>query len=224
MPLSISCASSGRKPIGSTSSAMALEKTRWTLGSAREPGGLVARSRGVLRAGSTCLGLRRYRRRGSLEGSVSREHGDIDVLVDRKALSAHTASLEAIGYSAPQVYFEVVQGQPLVLGTDRDGMPVELGIYDEIEPGVASFVLPTASGLTRFDLPHDTLHHPITEIGGASVRTVSPLALFHLREAFIRSGVFGPPRDKDIATQAALRDRLLSGRTQEELRLHTAPA
>ncbi len=65
-------------------------------------------------------------------------------------------------------------------------MPVEVGVYDEIE--------------------------------GMSVRTDSPLALFHLRAAFILSGVFGPPRDRDIAIQAMLRDRLLSGRTKEELR------
>ena len=159
-----------------------------------------------------------------LEGSVRREHGDIDVLVDRKALRTHIESFEAIGYPALRVYFEVVPGQPLVLGAERDGMPVEVGVYDEIEAGVASFVLPTERGLTRFNLPDDTLHHPISEIEGTSVRTVSPLALFHLREAFILSGVFGPPRDRDIAVQALLRDRLLSGRTTEELRLLTSPA
>ena len=136
-----------------------------------------------------------------LEGTVSREHGDIDVLVDRKALRAHIEAFEAIGYPAPQVYFEVVPGQPLVLGTERDGMPLEVGVYDEIEAGVASFVLPTERGLTRFNLPEDTFHHPITEIDGTPVRTVSPLALFHLREAFI-----------------------LSGRAEEALRLRTVPA
>ena len=159
-----------------------------------------------------------------LEGSIGPDHGDVDVLVDRKALRSHMQSLEALGYPALQVYFEAVPGQPLVLGTERDGMPVEVGVYDEIDAGVASFVLPTERGLTRFVLPEDTLRHPITEIEGTSVRTVSPLALFHLREAFVLSGVFGPPRDKDVAVQGMLRDRLLSGRTEEELRLRTVPA
>ena len=154
-----------------------------------------------------------------LEGSVSREHGDVDVLVDRKVLRTHIESFQAIGYPALRVYYQVVPGQPLVLGAERDGMPMEVGVFDELEPGVASFVLPTERGLTRFTLPEDTLHYPVTEIEGASIRTVSPLALFHLREAFILSGVFGPPRDRDMAIQAKLRDRLLSGRTKEELRL-----
>ena len=100
-------------------------------------------------------------------------------------------------------------------------MPMEIGIYDEMGSGVASFVLPTEEGLRRFILPDDTLDHHVTEIDGTSVRTVSPLALYHLREAFILTGVFGPPRDKDVATQARLRDELLSGATEDELRLRT---
>jgi hypothetical protein len=109
-------------------------------------------------------------------------------------------------------------------GLNETGCRWRVGVYDAIEAGVASFVLPTERGLTRFNLPEDTLHHPITEIEGRSVRTVSPLALFHLREAFILSGVFGPPRDRDMAIQATLRARLLSGRSMEELRLRTVPA
>ncbi len=57
-----------------------------------------------------------------LEGSVIREHGDIDLLVNRNALSRYIERFEAIGYASPQVYFEVVSGQPLVLGAERNGM------------------------------------------------------------------------------------------------------
>jgi hypothetical protein len=156
-----------------------------------------------------------------LDGSVTREHGDVDVLVDRKALSRHRDAFESIGYPPLEVYFEVVSDQPLVLGTERDGMPLEVGVYDEID-GVATFVLPTEQGPTRFILPDDTLEHPVTEIDGTSVRTVSPLALYHLREAFLVTGAFGPPRDKDVTTQARLRDELLSNATEDDLRLRTA--
>lgn len=156
-----------------------------------------------------------------LEGSVTREHGDVDLLVARNALSRHIQGFEAIGFPTPQVYFEVVSGHPLVLGAERDGMPMELGVYDRTESGNASFVLPTDDGLTRFILPNDTLHHPMTEIDGTLVRTVSPLALYHLREAFILTGVFGPPREKDVAIQARLRDELLPDASEEDLRLRT---
>jgi hypothetical protein len=158
-----------------------------------------------------------------LEGSVSRQHGDIDLLVDRSVLPAHLETFEAIGYPSLRVLFEVVPGQPLVLGSERDGMPMEVGVYDEMGSGIASFVLPTEHGPTRFILPADTLRHPVTEIEGASVRTVSPLALYHLREAFILTGVFGPPRDQDVAIQARLRDGLLADATEDELRLRTVP-
>lgn len=100
-------------------------------------------------------------------------------------------------------------------------MPLEIGVYDEAVSGTASFVLPTDDGLTRFILPDDTLHHPVTEIEGTVIRTVSLLALYHLREAFMLTGVFGPPRDKDVAIQARLRDRLLSDATEDDLRLRT---
>ncbi len=159
-----------------------------------------------------------------LNGTVTREHGDIDLLVSRSALPRHLRGFEAIGYPSPQVYFEVVSGQPLVLGSERGGMPLEIGVYDEMGSGGASFVLPTEDGLTRFILPDDTLEHPVTEIDGTSVRTVSPLALYHLREAFILTGVFGPPRDQDAAIQARLRKTLLSDATEDELRLRTVAA
>src|SRR5262245_19658466 len=113
-----------------------------------------------------------------LEGSVGQEHGDIDVLVGRDSLPSLGDRFEAIGYQPLRVLFEVVPGRPLVLGAERDGMPIEVGVYDEMESGVASFVLPTEEGLTRFILPDDTLTHPVTEIDGTSVRTVSPLALY----------------------------------------------
>ncbi len=88
-----------------------------------------------------------------LEGSVTREHGDIDLLVNRNALARHMHGFEAFGYPPPQVYFEVVSGSPLVLGAERDGMPMEIGVHDEMEPGIASFVLPTAAGLTSSSCP-----------------------------------------------------------------------
>jgi len=160
-----------------------------------------------------------------LEGSISQEHGDIDVLVDRNHVSEHMDSFQAIGYPPFQVLFEVVPGQPLVLGAERDGMPLEIGVFDTVgSSGDASFVLPTGDGLIRIILPVDTFSHPDIEVGGMRVRTVSPLALYHMRVAFIQTGVFGPPRDKDVMTQARLRDSLLADVPEDDLRLRTSPA
>jgi len=158
-----------------------------------------------------------------LDGSITQEHGDIDVLVARGALPASLRAFDAIAFPSFEVYFEVLAGQPLVLGSERDGKRVEIGVFDELEPALPSFVLPTEDRPTRFILPEDTLRYPVTEIQGASVRTVSPLALYHLRGAFILTGAFGPPRHKDVVAQARLRDELLAHASVDELRMRSVP-
>jgi hypothetical protein len=144
-----------------------------------------------------------------LDGSLTRPHGDVDVLVGRRSLDVHLAQLGAMGFTDFEVYFEPQPGRPLVLGGAHAGRTVELGIFDELEPGIASFVLPVAERLVRISLSRDALRHPVGSIAGVPIRTVSPLALYQLREAFIHTGVFGPPREKDRAAQARLRQELL---------------
>lgn len=152
-----------------------------------------------------------------LDGSITRPHGDVDVLVGRATLDLHLAQLGAIGFAHFEVYFEPQPGRPLVLGGEHDGLSLELGVFDELEPGIASFVLPVEPGLVRVSLPDDALRHPVAAIDGVPIRTVSPLALYQLREAFIRTGVFGPPRDKDRAAQARLRQKLLVDLPERDL-------
>jgi hypothetical protein len=144
-----------------------------------------------------------------LDGSLTRPHGDVDVLVGRASLDFHLAQLGSIGFTDFAVYFEPQPGRPLVLGGAHAGRSLELGVFDELEPGIASFVLPVERGLVRISLPSGALQHPIGSIDGVPIRTVSPVALYQLREAFIQTGVFGPPRDKDRAAQTRLRQELL---------------
>ena len=146
-----------------------------------------------------------------LDGSMTRPHGDVDVLVGRASLDQHLAQLGSLEFGAFEVYYEPQAGRPLGLGCTHGDVSIELGLYDELEPGIASFVLPGEVGFVRIALPGDTLRHPIGSIDGVPIRTVSPLALYHLRETFIRTRVFGPPRDKDVGAQARLRSELLAG-------------
>lgn len=144
-----------------------------------------------------------------LDGSITRPHGDVDVLVGRATLEQHVAQLGSMGFTTFEVFFESQPGTPLVLGSANGDLAIELGVFDELQPGKASFVLPVRSGAVRISLPDDALRHPLGSIDGVPIRTVSPLALYHLREAIIHTGVFGPPRDKDRAAQARLRQELL---------------
>ena len=153
-----------------------------------------------------------------LDRSITRPHGDVDVLVGRATLDLNLAQLGSIGFIDFDVLFEPQPGRPLVLGAARAGQNLELGVFDELEPGIGSFVLPVESALVRVSLPDDALRHPIGSIDGVPIRTVSPLALYQLREAFIQTGVFGPPRDKDRAAQARLRQELLIDIQERDLR------
>ena len=160
-----------------------------------------------------------------LDGTITRPHGDVDVLVARAALERHLAQLDALGFTDFDVLFESPPGLPLVLGATNRGLNLELGVFDELEPGSASFVLPAQAGAVRITLPPDTLTFPVTSIDGLPIRTISPLALYQLRQAFIHTGAFGPARDKDRAAQARLREELLGNAPEADLspRIESVP-
>jgi hypothetical protein len=94
-------------------------------------------------------------------------------------------------------------------GRDFGRSKIELGIVDEDECGFY-FVAGTLDGdLQRVDLTDDLFSHPPVVIDGLAVHVVSPLALYQMRDAFIRLGTFGAPRDKDVTVQAKIREHLL---------------
>ena len=61
--------------------------------------------------------------------------------------------------------------------------------------------------LHRIAVTDDLFRCPPVEIEQTVVQTVSPLALYQIREAFVRLGTFGPPREKDITVQAQIKSR-----------------
>ena len=158
-----------------------------------------------------------------LAGQTTRPHGDVDVLVGRIDLVAHLQRFADWGFPSFEIYFEAVPGSPLVYHAASDGIELELGIYDELVPGRPSFVLPADEQLTRVTLPSDSFTHPLGRIDGVSIRTISPLALYQMRAAFMRTGAFGPPRPKDETAQAQLRKSLLAGMQPDELEPEFGP-
>ena len=159
-----------------------------------------------------------------LDGSITRPHGDVDVLVARASLERHLGQFGALGYAGFDVLFESSPGVPLVLGATHRGLNLELGVFDELEPGSASFVLPVEAGAVRITLPADTLTFPVGRLDGVPIRTISPLALYQLRQAFISTGAFGPARDKDRAAQTRLRGQLLGNAAEADLSPRIEPA
>ena len=143
-----------------------------------------------------------------LEGSLDRPHGDLDVLVRRSELHDRMEQVQHLGFTRLEVYYEPLPGRPLVLGGTSSGLNLEFGIVDEDASGFYFVAGATEGGLQRVELTGDLFSSPPVMLEGTAVHIVSPLALYQVRDAFMRLGTFGVPREKDITIQARLREHL----------------
>ena len=143
------------------------------------------------------------------EGVLDRSHGDLDVLLPRKALPERIAQMQRLGFPSLEVYYEPLPGRSLVLGCSSGDLHVEFGIVDEDASGLY-FVAGAPDGtLQRVEITGDLFGHPPVIVDGLAVHVASPLGLYQMREAFMRLGTFGPPREKDIVAQGRLREDFL---------------
>ena len=53
----------------------------------------------------------------------------------------------SLGFTDFRILLEPPPGRPLVLGSSQGDRHVELGVFDELAPGITSFVLPLEEGL-----------------------------------------------------------------------------
>ncbi|HEY7660699.1 MAG TPA: hypothetical protein VIC58_08905 [Actinomycetota bacterium] len=159
-----------------------------------------------------------------LGGSIRRPHDDVDILIERSMFPRGLEIFDELGFETPEVRWEPVPNEPLVVGTLRDdGLNLELSVF-EVSDGTRSFTLPDAAGhLFRVAMPPDMLSAPPFMLEEIEVRTVSPLAQYQIREGLGILGPLGPMRPKDVASQAALRDRFFATRSEEELKPSIEP-
>lgn len=150
-----------------------------------------------------------------LHGRMSRPHEDIDLLVLRDDLDLRLQQAAALGFDDVHLRMAAGRDRPLVLGCFRGDLNLEFGVFERDEMGRVYWEKPTPTGTARLYLPPDAFLHPPSTLQGAPVRTVSPLALYHIREG-VRD-LFGGMRPKDVAAQTALRQRFLRGAPQRDL-------
>lgn len=151
-----------------------------------------------------------------LHGRPSRPHEDIDLLVPLAELEVVLAQAAKLGFVHPHVKLQVEDGRPIVVGVYAAGQELELIVYQTDKDGRAFFDLPVGQDLKRFWMPGDAFSQPPGRLGNVAVRTVTPLALYQIRE--FCQHVFGGFRDKDLVTQAALKDRYFRDLPERELR------
>ena len=153
-----------------------------------------------------------------LDRAVSPLHGDVDVLIPRDQFELRTEQLGNVGFRDFAVYYEPLPGRPLVLGSSRGDLGLELNLVDHDEAGTPFFVVGTEDGPVAISVPKDLFEWPPTIIGGVPIHTLSPLALFQIRAGLTATGVFGPPRpDKDEAHQARLIQAFFPDRDEDSL-------
>ena len=144
-----------------------------------------------------------------LEGKLADSHGDIDVLIPRSELGLRLVQLDELGFGEFTVYYEPQPGLPLVYGSTRNEMALELSLFDLDPAGIPFFVVSTDDGPAAISMPPDLLQWSPTIIDGVPIHTLSPLALVHIRAGAAATGAFGAPRS-DGARQGQLVEAFLS--------------
>ena len=109
------------------------------------------------------------------------------------------------------MYYEPRPGLPLVYGSAREELALELSLLDIDPAGHPYFVVSSDDVPTSISVPPDLFQWAPTIIDDVPVHTLSPLALVHIRAGATATGAFGPPRpEKDGTRQTRLVDFFLS--------------
>jgi hypothetical protein len=146
-----------------------------------------------------------------LDGKLDESHGDLDILISRSELELRLRQLGDLGFAAFTVYYEPRPGLPLVYGSTREELALELSLLDVDPAGHPCFVVSTDDGPVSISVPPDLFQRAPTVVDGVPVHTLSPLALVHIRAGATATGAFGPPRpQKDGTRQRRLVDVFLS--------------
>ena len=154
-----------------------------------------------------------------LHGVISRPHNDVDVLVFREQLNLYIPQAKNLGFEDFYVYYEPIPGRPLVLNAANEGLHLEISIFERDGDGRAYFVvIGGADGkLYRVYLPDDAFAFPLSTLKGVPVQTLSPLALYQIRDGLARVAPFGDLRPTDIPAQKLLRARYFKGKPGKKL-------
>ena len=139
-----------------------------------------------------------------LDGRLDPSHGDVDLLTARAEVDQSITRLGDLGFAPFDVYYEPRPGLPLVYGSTRDDLVLELSVLDHDSAGTPYFALPADGAVVAVALPADMFDWPPTIVSGAKIQTLSPLALVQIRSGGMSTGAFGSTRSQDTSRQARL--------------------
>ena len=103
-----------------------------------------------------------------LGGAIRRHHDDVDVLIERSSLPRGLEIFDELGFGPPEVRWAPVPGEPLVLGTIRDELNLELSVFDSTLEGTCSFTIDDEAGrLVRIVMPPTCCRGPPSSSRGS---------------------------------------------------------
>ncbi len=154
-----------------------------------------------------------------LHGQVNRSHADLDVLVVRTELEQRLSQFALLGFERFQIYHDIAPDKPLVLNSERNGLHLEIGIMDRDASGRTYFEVRSQpwDQVCRIYLPDDAFSYPPVKLGGTSVRTLSPLALYQIRAGLAAVNAFGDFRPTDAPAQTLLKARFFPDADESQL-------
>ena len=150
---------------------------------------------------------------------ITRQHGDLDVLIVRSQLNQCLQQLKPLGFAEFEGYLEESPGRPLILGARADNLHLEIGVSNPEPSGGYIFEVPGQPPPSRFRvfLPEDTFQYPATTIEGVAIQTISPLALYQMRAASAMTRSFGEMRASDLTMQEQLRKTFFASQDERQL-------
>ncbi|HEX6510145.1 MAG TPA: hypothetical protein VF221_21150 [Chloroflexota bacterium] len=156
-----------------------------------------------------------------LYGSISRPHGDVDLVIRRDEVDDRIEQLRDLGFREWMALYAATPDRPLVLGSRHGPYWLELGVADQDANGHHYFVVRAAATdrPVRVSLPSDIFEFPAVRLNGISLRTISPLAAFQIRTGLALTGAFSLPGDVERHNRilATLRARFFPGESESRL-------
>jgi len=167
-----------------------------------------------------------------IDGTVSREHEDVDWLVTRSELPMRLDHARALGFTAFETWGESAPGEPFYLYAHDDGdLSIDIGVCDEVDGGHVidvhrlMFQIDGAEAPAGFrvHLPADTFDQAPVAIDGVPLWPASPLCLYQMRIGIAARGAFGELNEKQRRSLARLKEALFRDRSDDELMPRVIP-
>ena len=159
-----------------------------------------------------------------LGGEITREHGDVDILLDRDDVASVKQKLTEAGYAVEEK-IEEGSSKPYKLLLSNGGVRFDIGIADKDESGnpyidVVGKNDQEENVTYRVFLPKDLLVGEDATIESKKVKVAKAENLLYLRYAVEMISRFPTPRQKDIDGERAIRENFFP---EEDTRVKIKP-